>query len=392
MNSNTHSLSAAAPSSTLPKLTMDFNDDYEDFDDFVLLYDLQRRARAPAVRLHHLDPSEELSDAVFKRHYRFDKAGVRRIAGVLNLERDNDRGRPLTPLQQVCLALNFYGGGHYTRVAGLCSGVSQSAAWNAIERVTNELCRIKDQVIQLPSDQEVRASADRNYARFGLPRFFAGVDGVIMKFEEKPRMIPVGTVAQDFFNRKMCYAINVQVVGNDEHLILDIVADWQGANHDARIWDNSPVKGLIERQREFLIAGDSGYPISDVLMKPYPNREALVDPRKAEFNTRLSRLRTVSTENIFGIMKRKFPILKSLRAHHARARRVIYACAVLHNLSVRWRMEDEDEDEDDDNHDPAVPHFERIPIVADEAPLHVIRERGQIVRDQLMMGMRMRGE
>jgi hypothetical protein len=29
-------------------------------------------------------------------------------------------------------------------------------------------------------------------------------------------------------------------------------------------------------------------------MKPYPNREALVDPAKAEFNTRLSKIRTIS--------------------------------------------------------------------------------------------------
>ena len=388
VNKNTHKASATRYTPPFKFSTM-FDDHYDDeLDDLALLYDVQRRDRAPAVRLHHLDPTEELSDAIFKRHYRFDKAGVRRIAGVLDLERDNDRGRPLSAVQQVCLALNFYGGGHYTRVAGLCSGVSQSAAWNAIERVTNELCRIKDQVIQLPSDREVMEAAERMDARFGLPRFFAGVDGVVMKFEEKPRRIPDGTVAQDFFNRKMCYAINVQVVGNDEHLILDIVADWQGANHDARIWENSVVKGMFERQREFLIAGDSGYPISDVLMKPYSNREALNHLRKTEFNTRLSRLRTVCTENIFGIMKRKYPILKSLRAHHARARRVIYACAILHNLSVRWRMQDEDDD--DDNYDPAVPAFERAAIVEDAAPLRVVRERGQIVRDQLMLGMRMR--
>jgi hypothetical protein len=119
----------------------------------------------------------------------------------------------------------------------------------------------------------------------------------------------------------MCYAINVQIVGNDQHLILDIDASWQGANHDARIWENSSVKTLIELQRGFLVAGDSGYPISDVLIKPYPTREALLDPRKAEFNRRHSRLRTVCSENIFGIMKRKYPILKCLRAFHYRARK-----------------------------------------------------------------------
>ncbi len=61
---------------------------------------------------------------------------MRRLAALMNLGRENDRGRPLSPIQQVCVALNFYGGGHYTRVAGLCGGVSQNDPdllyiWNA---------------------------------------------------------------------------------------------------------------------------------------------------------------------------------------------------------------------------------------------------------------------
>jgi hypothetical protein len=114
----------------------------------------------------------------------------------------------------------------------------------------------------------------------------------------------------------------------------------QGANHDARIWENSNVKTVIERQRQYLVVGDSGYLIGEVLMKPYPNREALANPRKAEFNSRLSRIRTRYTENIFGIMKRKYSILKTLRAHYDCARRIIIAIAILHNISIRWRQED----------------------------------------------------
>ncbi len=40
-----------------------FADHFDDnYNDLVMLYDLQRRERAPAVRLHHLDPTEELFD------------------------------------------------------------------------------------------------------------------------------------------------------------------------------------------------------------------------------------------------------------------------------------------------------------------------------------------
>jgi len=121
-------------------------------------------------------------------------------------------------------------------------------------------------------------------------------------------------------------------------------------------------------------------------MKPYPNREALANPRKAEFNSRLSRIRTRYTENIFGIMKRKYSILKTLRAHYDCARRIIIAIAILHNISIRWRQEDIDIDDE-----PApVPPFPRVPIIEDAAAPDVVHERGQIVRDQLLHGMKNR--
>jgi hypothetical protein len=40
---------------------------------------------------------------------------------------------------------------------------------------------------------------------------------------------------------------NVQIVGNDEYLILDIEVGSQGANQDARIWENSNVNQVTGR-------------------------------------------------------------------------------------------------------------------------------------------------
>ena len=157
-----------------------------------------------------------------------------------NLEQPNDCGRPLTPIQQVCITLGYFGGGQLTRIAGLCGGVSQKAAWWAIRRVTSELADLKGQVIRMPTDEECEATARRLEGRYHLPGFAFGVDGTVVKFEVAPREIPDDTVQQDFWCRKMHYAINCQIVGNDEGLILDLNADWQGSTNDARIWANSP--------------------------------------------------------------------------------------------------------------------------------------------------------
>jgi hypothetical protein len=119
------------------------------------------RARNPPVINRRMNPLTALSDTEFKSHFRFDKESVNRLAGLLNLGRKNNRRRPLTPVQQVCLALNFYAGGHFTRIAGLCGGVSQKTAWLAIQRVTNQLCLLKAQYIRMPTTQEMEETTNR---------------------------------------------------------------------------------------------------------------------------------------------------------------------------------------------------------------------------------------
>ena len=66
----------------------------------------------------------------------------------------------------------------------------------------------------------------------------------------------------------------------------------------------SSVKAYMETQRRFMVAGDSGYPISEVLMKPFPIAEAAQCPRKRLFNRRISGLRTVMSENIRSLEKK----------------------------------------------------------------------------------------
>ncbi len=63
------------------------------------------------------------------------------------LKRSNDCGRPLDHIQEVCIALAYYGGAWLTRIAGLCGAVSQMMAWRAIRRVTTCLANLKEQVI-----------------------------------------------------------------------------------------------------------------------------------------------------------------------------------------------------------------------------------------------------
>ena len=56
--------------------------------------------------------------------------------------------------------------------------------------------------------------------------------------------------------------------------------------------------------------GDSAYPTSRTLIKPYLNPE---DPRKRLFNRKLSGIRTIATENSIGILKQRLAKALSTR-------------------------------------------------------------------------------
>ena len=60
------------------------------------------------------------------------------------------------------------------------------------------------------------------------------------------------------------YALNVQVIGNEEKLIYNLVSRWAGSTHDARIWANSAAKGWIEDAQDFLLAGKHLSPLTGV--------------------------------------------------------------------------------------------------------------------------------
>lgn len=81
---------------------------------------------------------------------------------------------------------------------------------------------------------------------------------------------------------------------------------------------------------------DSAYSLSDVLITPYPEEQSRADDNKCLFNIRLSQARVEMTEDIYGMLKRRFPILKYLRVDLHNAINIIVSCAILHNISIEW--------------------------------------------------------
>ena len=297
--------------------------------------------RQPQVYDRRADHMVVLNHAEFKRTFRFSEAGVLAIVDMLydQLHYPTNRGRPLSELQQVLVALNHYAGGQFQRTTALCGGISQSTVSRTVEHVSYAICQHKANFLKMPSEEQMHATAARMMNRFHLPRFAFAVDGMMVRFDNAPRDFPPNLAKQDFNCRKNFYAFNCQVVANDEFLICDLDVDWPGKTHDAKVWAWSDVRTYLEGgavPEFYLLAGDSAYPISTVLMKPYTNREAGNDALKRLFNSRLSSIRTMMSENVFARWKNTFPILRKMRAHYEHAKNTIIATAILHNLSIKF--------------------------------------------------------
>ena len=343
------------------------------------LAQVQQRQQHPKTFKKRIDPRTVMTDAEFKRHFRFSKESVGRLTDMLHddLVFETNRGLPVPPLQSVCIALNHYSGGNFQRISGWCAGVSQNAARLCLVRVTEALIRRKSEFITMPSVAQMEETSQRMFEKFKLPRFACAVDGMQVPFSDAPRNIPANKTKQMFWCRKQFYSLNTQVVANDQ-LIYDIDCGWPGSTHDARVWMRSEVKRFLEQQRRFFIAGDSGYPISEILMKPYPVPEAAQDGRKRLFNKRISGLRTVMSECIYGVWKRRFPIMKGMRTDLEMSQKVIIATGVLFNISRLWGDEDIEDDDEEDNDEEDDDNF-----VVQDAAAATIRLRGQVERERL---------
>ena len=135
--------------------------------------------------------------------------------------------------------------------------------------------------------------ARKYFERFGIPKIAYGVDGMHATFVGMPQDRPAHIPSLRFWNRKQCYSLNVQVVSNGKR-ICAVDVGWPGSAHDSRIWTRSMERLIVEADPSHRICRD--YPISAVIVKPYPARETRNNRENRIFNLKLSQIRILITE------------------------------------------------------------------------------------------------
>ena len=307
--------------------------------------------------LHYYDAT--IPEEFFRQQLRVRRNTFNRILNLLGhrLVRQPSRFRdPLPPEKILALGLYRLGHGNSYVTIGPSFNVGKATAIEAVQDVVEALYEIRNEYIKFPETEAESVAATETFAELSeLPNIVGAIDGSHVKIKAPKDS------AVDYFSRYQQHDFIIQAVVNGRKLFLDFSCGYPGSMHDARVLRRSAIFGRAGR-REILSAptvninghevgpylvGDSAYPLSPWLMKPYP--EGTRDRDEIKFNKELSSGR-VKVECAFGLLKSRWRVLqKRFDSGIDFAVKTAIACAVLHNLCIRWGDDWEEDDNDDGN-------------------------------------------
>ncbi|XP_043470202.1 putative nuclease HARBI1 [Leptopilina heterotoma] len=306
----------------------------------------------------------EIDEWDFQRRYRFTKDSV--LFGILpeiqaGLIKHNNRGLPIAPQLQLLICLRYFATSSFQLVIADTMKVSQSTVSRIVFRVATLLASLINLYIKIPTTGDARNEnhrlfnvLGRGHGAIGLPRVDGAIDCTHIKL--------VGTrfnqVEEMFRNRKGYFSLNVQAVVGPRMEFLDIVPEWPGRAHDSRIFQNSLIHmRYVQGRLDGILVGDKGYPCLPFLMTPFrnPHNEEEMKYNEIQIRTR------IIVERTFGVWKRRFPCLaRGMATKLVCSTTTVVACAVLHNMALRFNDILPEDDELHEYEEVPVPNAENI--------------------------------
>ena len=210
-----------------------------------------------------------------------------------------------------------------------------------------------DDAIFWPDKNERRVINKFFMDQFGLPNVTTILDGTLFGLATTPQRDD----APDFQGRKGSYTLTCLIANDHRKRIRYYHLGWPGSTHDDRVLTNS---WLAKNWREAfgtsgIALGDCAYAPRDWLVPAFKKPTGVCMPQeKSGFNSLLARPR-VTSEHTIGILKGRFPFLRSIRIRLTsdkktmqKIQKYVAVTIILHNLLIGWD-DDEWELEDDDN-------------------------------------------
>ncbi|CAI6346303.1 unnamed protein product [Macrosiphum euphorbiae] len=286
-----------------------------------------------------------LDDIAFKRRFRLSKESVLFVLTYIetDLEYSNDLNQSVSPINQLLTFLRFCATAKHYMSVGDFMGCHLSTICRIIHRVARAISLKCKKFISMPkNDTELKEAANDFFKIAKFPRIIGTIDCTHIRIQSLG-----GDDAEIYRNRKGYFSINVQAICRANLKVSNIVARWPGSTHDSTIFNNSRVHSEFESGvfKNYLILGDSGYPVLKYLMTPLLNPNSQSEQLYNE-----SHIRTRNTvERCFGVIKRRFPIL----AYGIRMKKIdtimaiITSTFILHNIAIQFNVEIPDIDGND---------------------------------------------
>ena len=285
-----------------------------------------------------------LPDTVFRKKLRMNRETFDKLLDVLrpSITRQDTVMRDCVPPEKV-LAIGLYRlahGNSYESMAPALN-VGRTTAIEAVQDVVNQLYELRNHYIKFPVTAAEIAASIETFAQLSeLPNVVGAIEGTHIRINA-PR-----NSAVDYFSRYQSHDFIIQGIADGRKLFLHAAAGYPGSMHDARVLRSTTFYRQAERGEKLhgptvnienqeiapYLVGDSAYPLTQWLQKPYP--EGTRDPEEKACNKALSSARVV-IECAFGILKMRWRILnKRLDSHTKFSVRIAVACMVLHNFCI----------------------------------------------------------
>ncbi|CAH1371330.1 unnamed protein product [Tenebrio molitor] len=296
-----------------------------------------------------------LPEQKFRDLYRLSREAARHIfLEIVDYMQAPQRRNGTSSVIKYFIALHFFAHGSSQKSVGKDRHVSMSqpnvsrSLHATVDAMLDVLCQ---RYIKFPTTlQEITTVKQGFFEVFHLPGVLGCIDCTHIEIFPPPYAHPTHP-AQVFINRKHRHSINCQIICDSELNITAINARYPGSTHDAAIWMMSNVKvQLMRRYRNgdnnsFLL-GDSGYPLEPFLMTPIVG--APPNTPEYRYTQTHGRIRNC-IERVNGTLKASFRCLrKEMHYDPSFAAKIIYACAILHNVKRMWNVIDNEEVENDD--------------------------------------------
>ena len=314
----------------------------------------------------------------WKENFRISRRTFEYIVRVvgLDLAKKDTRLRQSIPVnKRVAVALWRLATGDTYRSTGLQFGIGRCTAMLIKHDFCKAIAKRATEFIKFPeTEQEVLQSIRLFTNKSPFPQVVGAIDGSHIAL----KTVPVNERIE-YFNRKQDYSIVIQGVADASFKFLDVSTGYPGSIHDARILRLSKLHREIDQGNLLkepskqiggsevgpLLVGDSAYPLSVWLMKPFKQTRTLTESQ-LRYNRALSQARVV-IEQAFGILKGRWRCLyKPMEEKTSRVPVTVMACCVLHNICIDVGDPSLiDIDEDDDGMDQSSFNGDVSPVASD---------------------------